>query len=96
MTAGTSLRGSRTGVFVGVPPSHWMRRFPGDELYTNVYAGTGNEASFAAGRIAHLLGLRGPALALNTACSSSLVAVHEAVRALRAGDCDRALAGGST
>jgi acyl transferase domain-containing protein/aryl carrier-like protein len=91
----TGLRDRQIGIFVGIPPSSYIKRFrnsgPG---YPDTYAGTGNESSFAAGRIAWALGTRGPTLALNTACSSAAVAVHLAVQSLRNGECDVALAGG--
>lgn len=54
-----------------------------------------NDKDFAATRIAHSLGLRGPAFTLHTACSSSLVAIDVACRNIWTGSCQVALAGGS-
>ncbi|MFC4908270.1 beta-ketoacyl synthase N-terminal-like domain-containing protein [Actinomadura gamaensis] len=51
---------------------------------------------FLGTRVAYKLGLRGPAVAVQAACATSLVAVHVAVQGLLAGDCDLALAGGTT
>ncbi|MCA9491888.1 MAG: acyltransferase domain-containing protein, partial [Myxococcales bacterium] len=89
--------GSRTGVYVGLSLSDYGRRhFLGpDAARIGAYAGTGSLLSVAAGRIAYILGLAGPALVVDTACSSSLVSIALAVRALRAGEIDRALAGGA-
>ncbi|MFD7657248.1 amino acid adenylation domain-containing protein [Actinosynnema sp. NPDC059797] len=53
-----------------------------------------NDKDYLASRTAFLLGLNGPAVTVQTACSSSLVAVHQAARALHAGDCGTAIAGG--
>lgn len=47
-----------------------------------------------AGRIAQRLGFKGRNLLLDAACASSLIAVETAVRDLRSGSCDVALAGG--
>ncbi len=45
-------------------------------------------------RISYKLHLTGPSITLQTACSTSLVAIHTACRALSAGECHMALAGG--
>ncbi|MFF8834845.1 beta-ketoacyl synthase N-terminal-like domain-containing protein [Streptomyces sp. NPDC015130] len=85
------------GVFVGVMASEYGRRFVSDGDYSRIdpYHSTGSGHCFVAGRISYALGLSGPATSVDTACSSSLVAIHQAVRALRGGECDYALAGGA-
>lgn len=83
----------RVGVFVGVSGSENALR-PRQPRDTGPYTATGSAVSVAAGRVAHTLGLRGPALAVDTACSSSLLAVHLAVESLRRGECAAAVAGG--
>ncbi|TDQ04391.1 acyl transferase domain-containing protein [Labedaea rhizosphaerae] len=80
-----SLKGSRTGVFAGVVYHDYA-----DD------GGVGGLGSVASGRISYTLGLEGPCVTVDTACSSSLVALHWAIRALRAGECTLALAGGVT
>ncbi|MFG2638242.1 type I polyketide synthase [Streptomyces sp. NPDC048362] len=54
----------------------------------------GNDKDYLTSRVAHRLGLTGPAVTVQTACSTSLVAVAEAARALLDYQCDTALAGG--
>nr|WP_225038022.1 type I polyketide synthase [Mycobacterium canetti] len=87
-----ALRGSATGVFVGI----YGDGYGVGTAQAQWYADTGHITSVASGRIAYSLGLTGPALSVDTACSSSLVALHLAANSLRAGECDLALAGGST
>ena len=91
-----ALAGSETGVFLGLH-SHssdyfWMQLR--DPASMDAFTGPGNAHNIAAGRLAYLLDLLGPALTIDTACSSSLVAVHTACQSLRAGDCGVALVGG--
>jgi epothilone polyketide synthase D len=90
------LRGSRTGVFVGITGSDYGHTtlYSNDRSAIDAYAGTGSALSIAAGRLSYVLGFEGPSLALDTACSSSLVAVHQACQSLRLHEADRALAGG--
>lgn len=92
----SSLKGSDTGVFVGLTATDYFQKRAGSEQYNEIgpYDVTGNIASTAAGRISYTFDFKGPAIALDTACSSSLVAVHLACQSLLAGESSLALAGG--
>ena len=55
----------------------------------------GGNVEHLTSRVCFHLNLRGPNVSALAACATSLVAIHLAVRALRHGDCDLALAGGA-
>lgn len=88
------LRAHDTGVFVGLYGTDYLGLQLAGHAEITAYTAPGSAHSVAANRLSYLLDLRGPSIAVDSACSSSLVAVHLACRALRAGDCDYALAGG--
>lgn len=83
----------KTGLYVGVSLFEYGKLLQ-QEADIDAYTSSGTVHSIVANRVSYLLGLTGPSIALDTACSSSLVAVHEAVKALRYGDCELAIAGG--
>jgi len=92
--AADSLRGSDTGVFVGITTNDYAQLLMRQDRELDAFFFTGNPTNAAAGRLAYSFGLSGPALSIDTACSSSLVSVHQACASLRAGECRSALAGG--
>ncbi|GGZ96802.1 type I polyketide synthase [Streptomyces bluensis] len=93
-----SLQGSATGVYAGVSANGYASGQEHDDAdpETDGYLLTGSTPSVASGRLSYVFGLEGPAVSVDTACSSALVALHLAAQALRAGECDMALAGGAT
>ncbi|MDP3515990.1 MAG: AMP-binding protein, partial [Pseudohongiella sp.] len=76
----------------------WVEENGGRVLTVNSVPGfnvmVANDKDYLPTRVSYKLDLTGPSMAIQTACSSTLVAVHEAVRALRDGECDMAIAGG--
>jgi len=88
------LVGSRTGVYIGLSTSDYGQIMGvGHCAAGDIRSVTGTALNAAAGRIAFNFGFQGPCVAIDTACSSSAVAIHLACQALRAHECNLALAG---
>ncbi|ACY13745.1 6-deoxyerythronolide-B synthase [Haliangium ochraceum DSM 14365] len=85
------VRGSNTGVFVGICNVDYLRLMSGPPPR----GATGTAQSMAANRLSYHYDLRGPSVVVDTACSSSLVALALACDSLAAGRIDLALAGGA-
>lgn len=91
-----SLRLSRTGVFVEVSSTDYVRLVSASaQQKSTIWDNTGGSSSIIANRISYFLDIQGPSIVIDTACSSSLVAVHLACRSLSTWDCDIALVGGT-
>ncbi len=89
------------GVYAGTGMNTYYLNnvIPNKELLNQVgdlQASTLNEKDYIATRTAYHLNLKGPAVSVHSACSTSLLAIAQAVEAIRNGQCDIALAGGSS
>ncbi|WP_263357616.1 type I polyketide synthase [Acidicapsa ligni] len=89
------LAGSKAGVYIGVWASDYERHSGANAPSIDFFHLAGGPLYGASSRISYQFDLRGPDASVNAACASSLVAIHMAVRALRAGECSVALAGGT-
>lgn len=92
-----ALRGTETGIFAALYSTSFAEhaeRLAGDA--PDGVSIAGQLASMAPNRISFLFDWSGPSELVNTACSSGLVAIHRAAAALRAGECDLAVAAGAS
>ncbi|XP_062589750.1 fatty acid synthase-like [Saccostrea cucullata] len=90
----SSIRGSKTGVFIGASASEAHDAWATDPQKTVGYSMTGCTRSMFANRLSYFFDFKGPSFALDTACSSSLLALDQAVNSIRQGHCDAAIVGG--
>ena len=92
------LKGSRTGVYTGLSNDEYrmlvLDSIRPTEAAGSLYALSGTNLNGTCGRVSFVLGLMGPAKAVDAACAASLVAVNDAVADLRQGKADLAIVGG--
>ncbi|CAH0584002.1 unnamed protein product [Chrysodeixis includens] len=91
----SELRGSRTGVYVGVSNSETEEMWTTDPDKINGYALTGCCRAMFPNRISYTFDFKGPSFAVDTACSSSMFALAQAAAAIRSGHCDAAVVAGT-
>ena len=80
------------GCYVGVCASDYNDNVASHK--PNAFSTLGTLRAFLSGKISHFFGWTGPSVTFDTACSSSAVAIDAACRAIRHGQCSRAIAGG--
>ncbi len=85
-----ALSGKKVGVYAGSRLSTFRNKIT--EPCSDFIVGTGQ--NFITAHLSHIYNLKGPNLVVDTACSSSLTAIDLAVKDLRLGDTEMALAGG--
>ncbi|TLF78785.1 acyltransferase domain-containing protein [Nocardia cyriacigeorgica] len=98
----SELKGAPVGLFIGSSTSDFQMIAalgladpdPTLPASAEAYAIMGSSNGIIANRVSYFYDFRGPSVTVDTACSSTLVALHQAVRALRDGEADLALAGG--
>ncbi|XP_058417917.1 fatty acid synthase isoform X1 [Diceros bicornis minor] len=89
-----SLRGTHTGVWVGVSGSEASEALSRDPETLVGYSMVGCQRAMMANRLSFFFDFKGPSIALDTACSSSLLALQNAYQAIRSGECPAAIVGG--
>ena len=92
------IRGSRTGVYSGISNDEYRMMVVDSAKPTEaaacLYALSGTNLNGTAGRVSFVLGLTGPAKAVDAACASAMVAINDAVADLQQGKANLAIAGG--
>ncbi|KAH8196090.1 hypothetical protein TruAng_009746 [Truncatella angustata] len=88
------VAGSNTGVYVASFTSDYQQMSIFERDFRHNYAATGVDPGIISNRVNNAFNLSGPSCIINTACSSSVYGIHNACHALRARDCDAAVAAG--
>ncbi|KAH9382711.1 hypothetical protein HPB48_023267 [Haemaphysalis longicornis] len=90
-----TLRGRKVGVFIGCYQSETDEVVSRDADKIDGYALLGCSRSMFSNRVSYSLDLHGPSFTIDSACSSTMTALNQAVVALRSGQCEAAIVGGT-
>lgn len=85
--------GNSVGVFAATEFSDYQHMLD-ESVEVQPQIATGNANAMLSNRVSYMYDFNGPSETIDTACSGSLVAVHRAVKAIQAGECGLAVAGG--
>lgn len=89
------LRETRTACYVGACFSEAEKTWFYEKISSGGFGITGCSRAMLANRVSYCLGINGPSFLLDTACSSSMYALDCAFTAIKNGECEAALVGGS-
>ncbi|KAK8080385.1 polyketide synthase [Apiospora hydei] len=87
-----SLAGQKIGVFIGSGQHDYSGCLTDDTFGVKTFTATGIAPCMLANRLSYFFDIDGPSTVLDSACASSAYAVHQAVLAIRNGDCNAAFA----
>uniref|UniRef100_A0A336MXS7 CSON007968 protein n=1 Tax=Culicoides sonorensis TaxID=179676 RepID=A0A336MXS7_CULSO len=88
------IKGSNTGVYTSVCTMESTEGIINVGIYDG-YTIVGQNRGMLANRISYVLDLKGPSFVVDSACSSTMMALNCAYSAMRNGECDAAIVGGS-
>ncbi|KAL1486904.1 hypothetical protein MTO96_046764, partial [Rhipicephalus appendiculatus] len=91
-----TLRGRKIGVFIGAPQTEVLEALNVDTEKIDGYALIGCCGAMLSNRISYSFDFQGPSFTIDTACSSTMTGLSQAMLALRSGQCEAAIVGGST
>ncbi|KAI2712011.1 hypothetical protein CBS147332_5647 [Penicillium roqueforti] len=97
-SAGVSLKqvaGADIGVYVGNFTVDFQTMQARDPESLHRYSATGSGTAILSNRLSYIFDLRGPSFTVDTACSSSIYCLHNAVNAIKAGECEGAVVAGA-
>lgn len=89
------LRETKTGCYIGACFSESEKTWFYEKISSGGFGITGCSRAMLANRISYCLGINGPSFLIDTACSSSMYALDCAFAAIKNGECEAALVGGS-